>query len=358
MASKVTLVTNTLQYIVQFFTLCFLKNYYAYIIVSLAAQALTNILTAVVTTHMYPDYRPEGNLSKEIISGINRRIRDLFTSKLGVVIVNSADTIVISAFLGLTMLAIYQNYFFIMNSIISIVTIIFAACTAGIGNSIIVETKEKNFADLRKFTLIITWIAGFCAICLLCLYQPFMEIWVGSELKLNFLAVVFLCIYYFVYEVNQLFTTYKDAAGMWHEDRFRPLVTALANLIMNLLMVQFWGIYGVIISTVISTLFIGMPWLLHNLFTVIFTKDQMMQYVKKLLLYVAVTVAAAVVTYGLCSLVNVGALIQIIVKGVICLIVPNMIYLVAYYRTYEFKQTAALADKMLKGKVTFLKKLM
>lgn len=164
----------------------FLKNYYAYIIVSLAAQALTNILTAVVTTHMYPDYRPEGNLSKEVISGINRRIRDLFTSKLGVVIVNSADTIVISAFLGLTMLAIYQNYFFIMNSIISIVTIIFAACTAGIGNSIIVETKEKNFADLRKFTLIITWIAGFCAICLLCLYQPFMEIWVGSELKLNF----------------------------------------------------------------------------------------------------------------------------------------------------------------------------
>lgn len=161
-----------------------------------------------------------------------------------------------------------------------------------------------------------------------------------------------------MYEVNQLFTTYKDAAGMWHEDRFRPLVTALANLIMNLLMVQFWGIYGVIISTVISTLFIGMPWLLHNLFTVIFTKDQMMQYVKKLLLYVAVTAVAAVVTYGLCSLVNAGAVMQIIIKGVICLIVPNVIYLAVYYRTYEFKQTAALADKMLKGKVTFLKKLM
>ena len=95
------------------------------------AQALTNILTAVVATRMYPDYRPDGNLSKEVISGINRRIRDLFTSKLGVVIVNSADTIVISAFLGLTMLAIYQNYFFIMNSIISIVTIIFAKMYCG-----------------------------------------------------------------------------------------------------------------------------------------------------------------------------------------------------------------------------------
>ena len=52
-----------------------------------------------------------------------------------------------------------------------------------------------------------------------------------------------------------------------------------------------------------------------------------------------------------------GAVIQIIVKGVICLIVPNMIYLAAYYRMYEFKQTAALADKMLKGKATFLKEI-
>ncbi len=44
----------------------FLKNYYAYIIVSLAAQALTNILTAVVTTHMYPDYRPEEIFQKKL----------------------------------------------------------------------------------------------------------------------------------------------------------------------------------------------------------------------------------------------------------------------------------------------------
>lgn len=108
---------------------------------------------------------------------INQRRRDLFTSKLGNVIVNSADTVVILAFLGLAFLAVYQNYYYILTSIISFVAIIFSACTAGIGNSAIIETKEKNFNDLKKFTFLISWLAGFWTCCLLCLYQPFIEIW-------------------------------------------------------------------------------------------------------------------------------------------------------------------------------------
>ena len=67
---------------------------------------------------------------------INGRIRDLFTSKIGAVVVNSADSIVVSAFLGLTMLAIYQNYYFIISSVIGIISIIFISCTAGIGNTV------------------------------------------------------------------------------------------------------------------------------------------------------------------------------------------------------------------------------
>ena len=151
---------------------------------------------------------------KRRFKDINHRIRDLFTSKLGGVIVNSADTVVISAFLGLTMLAIYQNYYYILTSIIGFVGIVFQSCTAGMGNSVIVETKEKNFNDLKKFTFLISWIAGFCTCCLLCLYQPFMEIWVGEDLMLGFSAVICFCIYYFVYEINQLLNTYKDAAGI------------------------------------------------------------------------------------------------------------------------------------------------
>ena len=111
--SKVTLLTTTLQYGIQLLVLILLKDYYIYIIVNLITQVLTNIITAYAATRMYPDYKPTGKLPKQMVQDINHRIRDLFTSKIGAVVVNSADTIVISAFLGLTALAVYQNYFYI-----------------------------------------------------------------------------------------------------------------------------------------------------------------------------------------------------------------------------------------------------
>ena len=357
--SKVTLLTNTIQYSLQLVILIFIKNYYLYVIVILFTQALTNIVRSVIVTKLYPDYKPEGKLDKKVIKEINHRIRDLFTSKLGGVIVNSVDTIVISAFLGLTVLAIYQNYYFILTSIIGFVTIIFNSCIAGIGNSIIVETKEKNFNDLNKFTFIISWIGGFCTTCFLCLFQPFMDVWVKKEsLKLDFSVVICFCIYYFVFEINQLLCAYKDSAGMWHEDRFRTLVTALSNLVMNLIMVQFWGVYGVILSTVLSTLFIGMPWLLHNLFTVLFEKSQLKIYLRKLFFYVFVVFCGCVLTYLLClQLPIMSKWMILIIRAIICCIIPNVIYFVVYIKKQEFKDSIKLFDKITKGKISILKKL-
>ena len=178
--SKVTLATSTVQYALQLFVLWAFKNYYLYVIVLLATQALTNIITAICADKLYPQFKPAGQVALEEKKAINGRIKDLFTSKIGGIIYDSADTIVISSFLGLTALAVYQNYFYILNAITSLITVIFSACTAGIGNSIVVETKEKNYRDLKKFTFIICWGAGFCSACLLCLYQPFMELWVGK----------------------------------------------------------------------------------------------------------------------------------------------------------------------------------
>ena len=349
--SKVNMFTYTIRYIVQFVVILFIKNYYIYVMATLFAQLLSNIITAVMATKEYPDYKPQGKLDKATVKKINGRIRDLFTSKIGTVIVGSADTVVISAFLGLTVLAVYQNYYYILTAVIGFVTVIFQACTAGIGNSVIVETKEKNYQDLRMFTLIIVWIAGFCTCCFLCLYQPFMEIWVGKDLMLEFSAVICFCVYYFVYEINQLLNTYKDAAGIWHEDRFRPLVTAGANLGMNLIMVQFWGIYGVLLSTVLSMLIVGMPWLLHNLFTVLFEKKQLAEYLKDLFFYVIVVAISCIGCYLICQLVNFNLWGNLILRAVICCIVPNVFYFIVYRKRVEFKQCLQLVDKMMKNKL-------
>ena len=346
--SKVTLVTSTIQYGLQLFVLWAFHNYYLYVIVMLATQALTNIVAAICADKLYPQFKPRGKVDKILVQRINQRIKDLFTSKIGAIIYDSADTIVISAFLGLTVLAVYQNYFYILNSITGLITVVFVACTAGIGNSIVVESKEKNYQDLNKFTFIITWVAGFCSVCLLCIYQPFMELWVGKDLMLSLSAVVCFVIYFFVRQFNGLFNLYKDASGMWHEDRLRPLAAALTNLVLNLILVQFIGIYGILLSTVLAILCVGMPWLLHNLFTVIFEKKHMWHFIGGLAKYTFVVFFSCLVTYFICSRFSLGVIPTILVRGVICLIVPNLIYYLAFRKTKVFQQSLQLVDKMTK----------
>ena len=325
--SKVSLVTSTIQYALQLLVLWLFKDYYLYVIVLLATQALTNITTAMCADRIYPQFKPKGQIATEEKKAINNRIKDLFTSKIGGIIYDSADTIVISSFLGLTALAIYQNYFYILNAITGLITVVFSACTAGIGNSIVVETKEKNYKDLNKFTFIICWGAGFCAVCLLCLYQPFMELWVGKDLMLSSSAVIYFVVYFFVRQLNSLFNTYKDASGMWHEDRFRPLVAALTNLALNLILVQFIGLYGILISTVLAIVCVGMPWLLHNLFTVIFEKKYLVGYLKNLLYYCFIILINCTITYFICTKVNAGLITTLVIRGAICVVLPNLIYL-------------------------------
>ena len=347
--SKVTLFTETCKYILQVLALVIFHNYYYFVIIILITQIATNVITAAVAGRYYPEYIAQGRLEKEETAVINGRIKDLFTSKLGAVVVNSADSVVISAYLGLSILAVYQNYFYVINSIIGFVTIIFTSTTAGIGNSILVESEEKNFRDLSKFTFLIMWIAGFCTGCLICLYQPFMILWVGKEYMLPFKSVICFCIYYFVYEMNQIWTSYKDAAGMWHEDRFRPLCTALANLIMNIVMVRYIGLYGVMLSTVLSTVIIGMPWLIRNIFTVIFSKKYMYEYLRKIFYYVIIVLLVCSIDYLLCDNVNLSLIMTMFLRLLICVTVTNILFYLFFFRTREFKDCVDLFKKILKG---------
>ena len=300
---------------------------------------------------MYPQYRAIGVLDKAAKKDINHRITDLFTAKIGAVIVDSVDTIVISAFLGLTVLAIYQNYFYILTAITGLINVIMTSCLAGIGNSIATESKEKNYRDLRTFTLIIVWIAGICTALLLTMFQPFIKLWVGEKYMFEFSAVVCFCVYFFVKQINTLLNLYKDAAGMWHEDRFRPLVTAAANLIMNLIMVQFWGVYGILLSTVLSMLFVGTPWILRNLFSVLFDRAELRSYLKMLLLYVLITGAACAASALLGRLLPGDGILLLVLRMSVTLVVSNLIFFTALHKTADFKKGMDILKGMLTGKL-------
>lgn len=354
---KIGIATSTITYILQILVLSIKHDYYYYLAISLFMNAAYNIISAMIVDKLFPQYRAKGKLSKKQVSEINHRVKDLFTLKIGNVVVGYVDTIIISTFLGLKSLAIYQNYYFIISAVFGFVTVVFKSCTAGIGNSIIVETEEKNLNDLKKFTLMISWIGGFCCSCFAGMYQPFMTLWVGKKLLLNYNYVILFCVYFYVLIIDSLLNLYKDAAGVWHKDRFRPLVTALVNLVMNLIMVQFWGLYGIILSTIISMLFVGIPWLYHNLFSVLFHNGSK-TYLSQLLMYSL----TAVISTTICMIISLNtniksSIVSLIFNALIGILIPNCIFFVLYRKKSEFMELVLMIDTLTKGKLKILKRL-
>lgn len=334
--SKIGIISSTLQYVLQLGSLIFVRNYYAYVIVVPFTTVIGNFITFYLTDKKYPAYRPQGKIDDKLKEKIIQKVKALFVVKIGNVVLNSVDSIVVSAFLGLTILGLYNNYYYVVSSVVGIVGLLTASITSTLGNSIVTESVDKNYKDFKFLSFWNFWIVGWFTICMVCLYQPFMELWVGVDKMLPVGIAVLLSCYFYVLQANQVAGAYKDAAGIWNEDKFRPLLTAGTNLVVNIISVQFIGLYGIVFSTVISLLFVNTPWLIHNVTRLVFKtngKEYLIMYIKNLM----ITTLSLVICYLLSSLVPMKGLIKLIGIALICVIVPNICYVICYRKNYYFR---------------------
>lgn len=261
---------------------------------------------------------------------MSKRIIGLTLNKLAQVCRNSFDSIIISSFLGLVILARYQNYYYIISALTVMVSIITTAVGAGIGNSIAAETVEKNYSDYKEFLFIYNWIACFCTVCMLCLYQPFIELWVGKSNVLPLSTVILCCIYFYTMKLGDIAAVYRQAAGIWWEDKFRPIVESVVNLAVNIVLVKYIGVDGVLVSTIISIVCINIPWATYVLFKVYFKMSIKEVFFKYIRYFIETTVLCAVV-YGICSRINGNLLVVLVVRTIICIGLVNAgLYIISY----------------------------
>lgn len=342
--SRIGIVTTVFMYSMQIGALLLFRNYYVYAIFLPITTLINNIFVAIVTKKIYPEYRCEGKVDSLIKKNISKQIYALFLHRIGYVIQSSIDSICISAFMGLTLLGKYNNYFYIITAIEAFITIIKQSYVAGIGNSLIVETKEYNKKLFYKFFMSMCWIVGWCSVCLMCLYQPFMRLWVKEENMLPLSTVICLVILFVVSQNRETITMYKDALGMWHQDRLKPISISIVNLCLTVISVFFGCLNGVVIATVIAYLFVGTPWEIYVFFKN-YMEEKPYKYYLKLLYYFVIDACAIIFTYFVCTFIHLSGVVELIVKLGVCLVIPNIIFALMYSVLPEFKMMLNKKDK-------------
>lgn len=346
--SKLTGLVNIGMYLFQVLILYLIPNYYIYYAITPMATIALNIIRSYIVDKKYPQYIGSAKLNDDEVKEIWSKVKSLIIYKIGGIVSNSVDNIIISSFLGLTVLAIYNNYYYIVSALFSILVIYYESMKSGIGNSLVLDSKEKNEDTFNTLMLLQGWIVGWCAICLMCLFQPFMQIWVGKKLMFATPVVFLFALYFYVWKIQDIVHTFKEALGFWEKDRFRPLISSIFNLSLNLATVRVLGIYGVIISTILSELLITLPWAPRILYRQYFEKSPKKFYFT-LLKYLAITILAGGVTYYCCSLIRFNNIwFILIVRVMFCVFFPNIIYFLLLRRQKEFLKTIEWVKSIIK----------
>lgn len=348
--SKVHTFVLILQYLYQFTVLLIFKNYYLYIIILPIISILNNIINALIVKKMYPQYICYGTLTPELKSKIKYNVTGLAIGKVCVVSRNSLDSIYLSAFIGLTTVAIYGNYYYIFTAINTFLSIIINAMTAGIGNSIAVETEEKNYKNFRLFNYLYLVISGWCTVCLLCLYQPFMELWMGKKLMFEMSTVVLFCIYFYSLKLGDIRSMYSNAAGLFWESKNYVIVETIANAILNFLFVRTWGINGIIVATNITIIFVNFIWGTRILYKNYFRSYDFIRFIIEDLIYTFVTIIICFITYFACNILQLSCFKQLLFNGIICLVVPTFLYYMTYRKTKLYEDSLQFAKKLINKK--------
>ncbi|MBQ6847387.1 MAG: polysaccharide biosynthesis protein [Clostridia bacterium] len=347
--SQIMTVTNILLYALQIGVMVVFESFYLYAVLIPATTLLMNISYEIISRKLYPEITPRGTVSKDVKDKIKKRVIGIMLYKFSSTTRSSFNSLIISMFLGLVLLTRYQNYFMIISSVLGVLAIIHSSVTASVGDSIIEKDPEANYKDFNKFVFLYMWLSAFCTVCITCLIQPFMTLWLGKESLLPFGIVAVMSLYFYAQTMGDMVYLYRTAAGLWWEDRVRPIVEAAANIILNILLVKIFGLYGAVLATVLTLIFINFYWGGKILFKFYF-KRSMREYILKQIFSALVTLTVTSITYGICSFINFSPILTLIARLPICVIVPNLIIWLCYRKTDAFneaKKFTVNAVKML-----------
>ena len=327
---------NIAMYAFQIAVLYVFRNYYVYVVFLPLSTIAINLLRSIRVKKIFPEYVCSGTIEKTEKKGIYKNIGALMGHRLSGAVVTSVMNIIISANLGLILLTRYGNYYTIIVAVIGIILIIYSSITAGIGNSIVVDSVEKNYTDFKNLTFMNVWMVGWISICLLCLFQPFMTIWMGEDKLLPFSTVVLFSLYFYLWRFKDMINTYKDAAGMWKADWLKPYVVTAVSLVLGLILINVWGINGTIVAVIVGVFVVSMPWETHVFFKLYF-KMSPTKYYLRMIIYTAIIAAVALLTYYVCGLIGGTGVLSLALKFGVCVVLPNSVILLLSFRTLEFR---------------------
>ena len=130
--------------------------------------------------------------------------------------------------------------------------------------------------------------------------------------------------------------TYKNTMGIFRQGRYLLFVTAAINIVMSIWLGNQLGLFGILLATAISRACTNTwydPYAIHKYGF----EQPVLPYYFRYFVYALICAFTGGVCYYICSMLRFTLVINIILKMIICSVIPNTVFLICFFQMPEFK---------------------
>ncbi len=366
----VHITVQIIMFVLQVIVLKFFESFELYLITKILCRILESLIISYRFNKKYNfiNLRTKNFMSDIEKKGLFKNIRAMLVHKISAYGATSASSLIIAYYVNLTQNGIYYNYILIVNAITTVTNEVFNSIIASFGN-LLSTSGNKNiiYENFNILYFLNFLIYSFGTSAFVCVITPFINIWTGVGTEFNLFTTISIAGYLYIYGIRQSIGMVKISAGIYDPDKYTSLMGALVSILASFLLVDTLGVAGVMIGNIVGILsasYWTQPYLVyHNVF-----KKEVKYYHYKFVLYTLITSFYVYVCYNITKSVfveniqknisdvlltlklnyeNSILITQIFVNFIVCLIIPNLINLVIFYRTRELKKLIFILKKVI-----------
>jgi len=240
--------------VLQIISLVLLKNFIVYLIIEIVMVFVQNIIFAVVAHKKYPyiNEKPKEKVSREEVKNTIKDCLALMLYKINAIVLKSTDYIVLSVFMGLKFIGIYSNYYIFYTTIHTLFNKIFGSIVHSIGNLHATKKVEHEYL-IFKTTLLTAIILGSTAgVGIYVVADELVATWIGTNWVIEQPFSLVMGLELFTLALCTALGKFRHAFGLFQQAKYRPIFSAIVNIVVSVIGVKYLGVVGVILGTIIS----------------------------------------------------------------------------------------------------------
>ncbi len=300
-------------------------NLLSLMILFVLISIIQNIVIIIIAKKDYKELsfnnvKPDNSFKKET--------NNLIIQKIGNVIFNNIDVILISKYIGAASVVIYTSYNYIINSLLNVVRKIGSSSLASIGNLLVTE-KSRAKDVFYEYNSMCFYIANLLCVPLLLVITQFVSLFYGKSYTLSYLGSLYVVIIFYFKIIGIPLEVYTEALGYFQKLKKCIIIQSVINLVLSIVLLFKIGIEGVLLATIIAYI-IGEFAIYPKILNDNYFKENKIKYYSSSFKLLLIGMFSYLIMYLVVSNIAITNLFIWFIMGAICFII-NFIIITTYF---------------------------